>query len=240
MERTALVTGGTRGIGSAISEALNEAGFHVAVAYAGNDIAAANFTQRTGIRAYKWDVGDYDSCIDGIAAVEADLGPIDTLVNNAGITRDTMLHKMTAAQWRDVMSTNLDSMFNMCQPLLNGMRERGFGRIVNITSINGQKGQMGQTNYSAAKAGVIGFTKAIAKELVDCNVLVNAVAPVITETDLFKEMTQEHISGAKARIPMGRFLTIREIAALVAWISSKECSFTTGFCFDISGGRATY
>jgi len=165
MTKVALVTGGTRGIGHAISVALKAAGYKVAANYAGNTEAAEACEKETGVKTYKWNVGDYDACVAGIAQVEADLGPIDVLVNNAGITRDAMLHKMTPEQWRQVMSVDLDSMFNMCQPVINGMRERGFGRIINISSINGQKGQMGQTNYSAAKAGVIGFTKALAQEV---------------------------------------------------------------------------
>lgn len=237
MARTALVTGGTRGIGSAISEALNEAGYHVAVTYAGNDTAAANFTQRTGIRAYKWDVGDYDACMDGIATVESDLGPIDTLVNNAGITRDTMLHKMTKQQWREVLCTNLDSMFNMCQPLINGMRERGFGRIVNITSINGQKGQMGQANYSAAKAGVIGFTKALAQEVAKKGITVNCIAPGYVDTEMVSAVPEPVLNTIIGGIPVGRLGKAEEIAHSVLFLAHEKSGYITGATISANGGQ---
>ena len=177
MARVALVTGGTRGIGEAISVALKEAGCKVAANYGGNDEAAGKFKERTGIAVYKWDVADFEACKQGIAKVEADLGPVEILVNNAGITRDTTLHRMTPEQWSDVIRTNLDSLFNLTRNVIEGMRERNFGRIVNISSINGQKGQFGQSNYSAAKAGLIGFTKAVAQENAAKGITVNAVAP---------------------------------------------------------------
>lgn len=177
MTRTAIVTGGTRGIGAAISTGLRDAGYKVAANYAGNDAKAEAFKAETGISVFKWDVGDFDACASGIAAVEAELGPVDIVVNNAGITRDAMLHKMDEAAWREVIRVDLDSVFNMCRHVIDGMRERGFGRVVNISSINGQKGQMGQTNYSAAKAGMIGFTKALAQETARKGITVNCVAP---------------------------------------------------------------
>ncbi|MEM1161439.1 MAG: SDR family NAD(P)-dependent oxidoreductase, partial [Pseudomonadota bacterium] len=177
MARVALVTGGSRGIGASISKALKDAGYTVAANYAGNDEAAAAFKDETGIPVYKWSVADYDACVSGIAQVEADLGPVDVLVNNAGITRDGMFHKMTREQWSQVIGTNLDGLFNMTHPLWTGMRERGFGRVINISSINGQKGQMGQANYSAAKAGDLGFTKALAQEGAMKGITVNAICP---------------------------------------------------------------
>jgi len=240
MARVALVTGGTRGIGAAISVELKNAGYKVAANYGGNDEAAQKFKSETGIPVFKWDVGNAAACAAGIKSVEDALGPIDILVNNAGITRDAMLHKMTAEHWEEVIRVDLGSCFYMCRPLIDGMRERGFGRIINVSSINGQKGQMGQTNYSAAKAGVIGYSKAIARELATSGVIVNCVAPAITETELFLEMTREHIDAALARIPMGRFCAPDEIAAIVAFAASPACSFTTGFVFDATGGRATY
>jgi len=177
MARVALVTGGTRGIGAAISKALKAAGCRVAANYGGNDEAAAKFKAETGIAVFKWDIGSFDACAAGAKKVEGELGPVEVLVNNAGITRDGMFHKMTAEQWNAVINTNLNSLFNMCRPVIEGMRERGFGRIVNISSINGQKGQMGQTNYSAAKAGELGFTKALAQENAKKGVTVNAICP---------------------------------------------------------------
>ena len=189
MARTAIVTGGSRGIGAAISVALRDAGYKVAANYAGNDEAAQKFKAETGIPVYKWSVADYDACVAGIAKVEADLGPVEVLVNNAGITRDTMFHRMKPEQWGDVINTNLNSLFNMCRPVIEGMRERKFGRIVNISSINGQKGQMGQTNYSAAKAGELGFTKALAQESARAGITVNAICPGYIATEMVKAST---------------------------------------------------
>ncbi|MGB5950305.1 MAG: acetoacetyl-CoA reductase [Parvibaculum sp.] len=237
MSRVALVTGGTRGIGLAISVALKAAGYEVAANFAGNDAAAEAFTRETGIRAFKWDVGDHEACAKGIAAVEADLGPVDILVNNAGITRDAMLHKMTPQQWREVMSVDLDSMFNMCQPVVNGMRERGFGRIINISSINGQKGQMGQTNYSAAKAGVIGFTRALAQEVAKKGVTVNAIAPGYIDTEMVSAVPPKVLESIIATIPVGRLGTADEIAHCVVFLADDKAGFITGATLTANGAQ---
>ncbi|HMM13657.1 MAG TPA: acetoacetyl-CoA reductase [Parvibaculum sp.] len=237
MSRVALVTGGTRGIGQAISVTLKAAGYKVAANYAGNEAAAAAFTRETGIRSYKWDVGDHEACARGIAAVEADLGPVDILVNNAGITRDAMLHKMTPQQWREVMSVDLDSMFNMCQPVVNGMRERGFGRIINISSINGQKGQMGQTNYSAAKAGVIGFTRALAQEVAKKGVTVNAIAPGYIDTEMVSAVPPKVLESIIATIPVGRLGTADEIAHCVVFLADDKAGFITGATLTANGAQ---
>src|SRR5579871_749982 len=193
MGRVAVVTGGTRGIGAAISKALKAAGNHVAATYHSNDEAAAAFEKETGVRVYKWDVSNYESCVAGLARVASELGPVDILVNNAGITKDSMFHKMTPDQWYAVINTNLNSLFNMCRPVIEGMRERGFGRIINISSINGQKGQLGQANYSAAKAGELGFTKALAQENASKGITVNAICPGYIATDMVKAMPQSVI-----------------------------------------------
>src|SRR5207253_2351891 len=191
MARVAVVSGGTRGIGEAISKALKAAGYKVAAIYGGNDEAARKFKAETGIPVYKWDVSSYESCVDGLKKVEADLGPIEVLINNAGITRDTMFHRMKPEQWSEVINTNLNSLFNMCRPVVEGMRERKFGRIINISSINGQKGQIGQSNYSAAKAGEIGFTKALALESARAGITVNAICPGYIATDMVKAVPPE-------------------------------------------------
>src|SRR6478752_1993355 len=191
MARVAVVTGGTRGIGEAISKALKAAGYKVAAIYAGNDEAAQKFKGETGIPVYKWDVSSYEACASGLKQVEADLGPVEVLVNNAGITRDTMFHRMKPEQWSAVINTNLNSLFNMARPVIEGMRERKFGRIVNISSINGQKGQIGQANYSAAKAGELGFTKALAQENARVNVTVNAICPGYIGTEMVQAMPAE-------------------------------------------------
>lgn len=237
MTRVALVTGGTRGIGHAISLELNAAGYKVAATYAGNDEAAAAFSKETGIATYKWSVADYDECVAGLAKVEADLGPIDVLVNNAGITRDAMLHKLTPVQWREVISTNLDSMFNMCQPIIAGMRERGFGRIINISSINGQKGQMGQTNYSAAKAGVIGFTKALAQEVARKGVTVNCIAPGYINTEMVAAVPEKVLESIIASIPVGRLGTGEEIAHCVKFLADDKSGFITGATLTANGAQ---
>ena len=237
MKRVALVTGGTRGIGHAISLALKAAGCEVAANYGGNDEAAAAFTKETGIKAFKWNVGDYEACVKGIAEVEAALGPVDVLVNNAGITRDGMLHKMTAAQWREVISVDLDSMFNMCQPLIAGMRDRGFGRIVNISSINGQKGQMGQTNYSAAKAGVIGFTKALAQEVARKGITVNCIAPGYIDTEMVGAMDPKVLESIVAQIPVGRLGKGEEIADMVSCLAGERAGYVTGCTLSLNGGQ---
>ena len=237
MARVALVTGGTRGIGAAISKALKEAGYSVAANYAGNDEAAAAFTQETGIRTYKWSVADYDACAEGIARVEADLGPVEVLVNNAGITRDSMFHKMSREQWSQVMSTNLDGLFNMTHPLWNGMRERKFGRIINISSINGQKGQMGQVNYSAAKAGDLGFTKALAQEGAFKGITVNAICPGYIGTDMVMAVPEKVRESIIAQIPVGRLGAPEEIARCVVFLASDDAGFITGATLTANGGQ---
>jgi acetoacetyl-CoA reductase len=237
MTKVALVTGGTRGIGAAISRALQEAGHKVAASYAGNDEAAAKFQAETGIPVFKWDVGDYDACAAGVARVEADLGPIDILVNNAGITRDGFFHKMTRENWSDVIRTNLDSLFNMTRPVIEGMRARSYGRIIVISSINGQKGQMGQVNYSAAKAGDIGFVKALAQENANKNITVNAITPGYIGTDMVSAMPEEALKRVVAGIPAGRLGKPEEIASMVVWLASEHGSFATGATFAVNGGQ---
>jgi acetoacetyl-CoA reductase len=237
MSKVALVTGGTRGIGAAISLALRDAGYAVAANYAGNTEAAAGFAKETGIATFKWNVGDYDDCVKGIAEVEGALGAVDVLVNNAGITRDGMLHKMTPQQWREVIAVDLDSMFNMCQPLINGMRERGFGRIINISSINGQKGQMGQTNYSAAKAGVIGFTKALAQEVARKGITVNCIAPGYIDTDMVAAVPEKVLESIIATIPVGRLGKAEEIAHCVTFLADEKAGFVTGATLTANGAQ---
>lgn len=237
MPRTALVTGGSRGIGAAISVALKEAGYTVAANYAGNDEAAAKFTAETGIRTYKWSVADYDACAAGIARVEADLGPVEVLINNAGITRDAPFHRMTREQWNDVMRTNLDGVFNMTHPLWNGMRERKFGRIVTISSINGQKGQFAQANYSAAKAGDLGFTKALAQEGARVGITVNAICPGYIGTDMVMAVPEKVRESIIAQIPVGRLGEAAEIARCVVFLVSDEAGFITGSTITANGGQ---
>lgn len=237
MTKVALVTGGTRGIGAAISRALQEAGHKVAASYAGNDEAAAKFQAETGIPVFKWDVGDYDACAAGVAKVEADLGPIDILVNNAGITRDGFFHKMTKENWSDVIRTNLDSLFNMTRPVIEGMRARSYGRIIVISSINGQKGQMGQVNYSAAKAGDIGFVKALAQENANKGITVNAITPGYIGTDMVAAMPEDVLKRIVAGIPAGRLGKPEEIASMVVWLASEHGSFATGATFALNGGQ---
>lgn len=237
MARVALVTGGSRGIGAAISKHLKAEGYTVAANYAGNDEAAAAFTKETGIKTYKWSVADYDECAAGIAKVEADLGPVDVLVNNAGITRDGMFHKMTKDQWDQVIGTNLNGLFNMTHPIWPGMRERSFGRVINISSINGQKGQMGQANYSAAKAGDIGFTKALAQEGAFKGVTVNTICPGYIGTDMVNAMPQKVIDSITAQIPVGRLGTPDDIARCVAFLASDDAGFITGATLTANGGQ---
>ena len=237
MSRIALVTGGSRGIGAAISTALQAAGCTVAATYAGNDEKAAAFTAETGIKTYKWDVSDYDACAAGIAAVEADLGPVDILVNNAGITRDAPFHKMSRDQWTDVMRTNLDGVFNMTHPLWNGMRERKFGRIINISSINGQKGQFAQANYSAAKAGDIGFTKALAQEGARAGITVNAICPGYIATEMVMAVPEKVRDSIIAQIPAGRLGEASEIARCVVFLASDDAGFITGSTMSANGGQ---
>lgn len=237
MSRVAIVTGGTRGIGSAISSALKQKGYQVAANYAGHDGAAHRFNEETGIPVYKWDVGDYDACVKGVAAVAAELGPIDIVVNNAGVTRDSVLHKMTPQQWNDVIRIDLTAMFNMTQPVIEGMRARNFGRIINISSINGQKGQIGQCNYSAAKAGVIGFTKALAQETARKGITVNCVAPGYIDTEMVRAVPPEALKGIIAQIPVGRLGQPEEVARCVAFLASEEAGFITGATLTANGGQ---
>ena len=237
MARVAVVTGGTRGIGHAIAVGLKDAGYSVAANYGGNDQAAEAFQSETGIPVYKWDVGDYSACESGLQQVESDLGPVDVVVNNAGITRDAMFHKMTPEMWNDVIRVNLSSMFNMTNPVLAGMRDRGHGRIVNISSINGQKGQMGQTNYSAAKAGIIGFTKALAQETARKGITVNTVAPGYIDTDMVANVPEEALNQVIAQIPVGRLGKPEEIARCVTFLASEDAGFITGSTITANGGQ---
>ena len=238
MARVALVTGGTRGIGAAISVALKEAGYSVAASYGGNDEAANAFSGETGIPVYKWDVGDFEACKEGVARIEADLGPIDVLVNNAGITRDGMFHRMSLENWNSVIKTNLDSLFNMTRNVIEGMRERGFGRIVSISSVNGQKGQMGQSNYSTAKAGLIGFTKALAQENAFKGITVNAVAPGYIGTEMVRAVPEDVLkSKILPQIPVGRLGEPEEIARCVVFLAGEEAGFITGSTLSANGGQ---
>ncbi len=237
MSRTAIVTGGTRGIGAAIARALKDAGYKVAANYAGNDDAARIFNEETGIPVYKWSVADYDACAAGIAQVEADLGPVSVLVNNAGITRDAMFHKMTREQWDEVIGTNLSGVFNMTHPLWTGMRDRKFGRIITISSINGQKGQMGQANYSAAKAGDIGFTKALAQEGARAGITVNAICPGYIATDMVMAVPEKVRESIIAQIPVGRLGEAEEIARCVLFLASDDAGFITGSTLTANGGQ---
>ena len=237
MGNVALVTGGTRGIGAAISIALRDDGVKVAAIYHGNDDAAARFSQENGIAVYKWDVADEAACREGVARVVQAMGPVSILVNNAGITRDSMFHKMSWEQWRAVLSTNLDSMFSMTRAVIEGMRERRSGRIINISSINGQKGQIGQVNYSAAKAGVIGFTKALAQENAARGITVNAVCPGYIATDMVAAMREDVLASITANIPVGRLGHAEEIAQAVAYLASEKAGFCTGSVMTINGGQ---
>jgi acetoacetyl-CoA reductase len=238
MARVAVVTGGTRGIGEAISKALKAAGYKVAANYAGNDAAAQKFKADTGIPVYKWDVSSYQSCVDGLKQVETELGPVEVLVNNAGITRDTMFHRMKPEQWTDVISTNLNSLFNMCRPVIEGMRERKFGRIINISSINGQKGQMGQANYSAAKAGELGFTKALAQESARAGITVNAICPGYIATEMVKAVPKEVLDKTiLPYIPLGRLGEPDEVARCVVFLASDDAGFITGSTLSANGGQ---
>lgn len=238
MARVALVTGGTRGIGAAISVGLRDAGHTVAATYAGNDTAAEAFKAETGIVVYKWDVGDFEACQAGIGQIESDLGPVDILVNNAGITRDGTLHRMTPENWRAVMTTNLDSVFNMTRNVIGGMRERGFGRVISISSINGQKGQIGQSNYSAAKAGLHGFTKAVAQENAAKGITVNAIAPGYIATEMVRAVPEEIIkSKILPHIPVGRLGEPEEVARCVVFLASDDAGFITGSTLTANGGQ---
>ena len=237
MSKVAIVTGGTRGIGQAISVELKNRGYNVAANYGGNDEAARKFNAETGIPVFKWDVGDYDACVAGLKQVESELGPISIIVNNAGITRDTMLNRMTPQQWKDVIRVDLDSVFNMVQPVINGMRDRGFGRIINISSLNGQKGQAGQCNYSAAKAGVIGFSKALAQESARKGITVNCVAPGYIDTEMVAAVPEKVLQSLIAMIPVGRLGKAEEIAKCVAFLASDDAGFITGATISANGGQ---
>ncbi len=238
MSRVAIVTGGTRGIGEGISMALKAKGYRVAATYAGNDTAAQQFQIKTGIPIFKFDVGDYAGCEKGVAQITRNLGPVDVLVNNAGITRDVALHRMTPAQWSEVIRTNLDSAFNMSRLVIEGMRARNFGRIISISSINGRKGQFGQANYSAAKAGLVGFSKAIALEGAAKGVTCNVIAPGYINTEMVAAVPKDVLEGKiLPMIPVGRLGTAAEIARCVVFLAAEDAGFITGACFDANGGQ---
>ena len=238
MSRVAVVTGGTRGIGAAISMALMAAGYKVAATYHGNDEAAARFKTVTGAHVYKWDVGDYEACVEGLKTVEAELGPVDVLVNNAGVTKDGFFHKMTPEQWYDVINTNLNSLFNMTRPVWEGMRNRKFGRVICISSINGQKGQAGQVNYSAAKAGDLGFVKALAQEGARVGITVNAICPGYIATDMVKAISPEVLAKSiLPLIPVGRLGEPEEIGRAVVFLAADEAGFITGSTLTANGGQ---
>jgi acetoacetyl-CoA reductase len=240
MARVAIVTGGTRGIGEAISIALRETGMNVAANYAGNEERAREFSDRTGIPSYRWNVADYDACQEGVRQVETDLGPIDVLVNNAGITRDTTIRKMDHGKWQEVIDTNLGGCFNMAKAVFEGMAGRRYGRIVNIGSINGQAGQYGQVNYAAAKSGIHGFTKALAQEGARSGVTVNAIAPGYIDTDMVAAVPEEVLGKIVARIPVGRLGKAEEIARGVAFLVDENAGFITGSTLSINGGQHMY
>jgi acetoacetyl-CoA reductase len=238
MARVAVVTGGTRGIGEAICKALKAAGCTVAANYAGNDEAAATFKAATGIPVYKWDVASYEACAAGIKQVEAELGPVDILVNNAGIARDSMFHRMKPEQWAAVINTNLNSLFNMCRPVIEGMRARKFGRIINISSINGQKGQLGQTNYSTSKAGELGFTKALALENARSGITVNAICPGYIATEMVKAVPADVMEkNILPQIPLGRLGEPEEVARCVVFLASDDAGLITGSTITANGGQ---
>src|ERR1700730_2951849 len=238
MPRVAVVTGGTRGIGAAVAKVLKDAGYMVAANYAGNDAAAEKFKADTGIPVYKWDVGSYEACAEGVKKVVADLGHVEVLVNNAGITRDSTLHRMKPEQWAAVINTNLNSLFNMCRQVIEGMRERKFGRIINISSINGQKGQIGQTNYSAAKAGELGFTKALAQESAKSGITVNAICPGYIATEMVKAVPQEVLEkNILPYVPLGRLGEPEEIARCVVFLAADEAGLITGSTLSANGGQ---
>jgi acetoacetyl-CoA reductase len=238
MSRVALVTGGSRGIGAAISKALMAEGYRVAASYAGNDAAAQAFTQETGIKTFKWNVGDYEACKAGVAQVEAELGPVEVLVNNAGITRDAPFHRMTPQQWQEVIDTNLSGLFNMTHNVWGGMRERKFGRVISISSINGQKGQFAQANYAAAKAGDIGFTKALAQEGARAGITVNVIAPGYINTEMMAGIKPEVMKDViLPAIPVGRLGEPEEIARCVVFLASDAAGFITGATLSANGGQ---
>jgi acetoacetyl-CoA reductase len=238
--RVAVVTGGTRGIGAAIAVGLKKAGYKVAVNYGGNDEAAKKFTAESGIPAYKFDVADFKACQEGVKKIVADLGPVDVLVNNAGITRDGTMHRMTFEQWNEVIQTNIGSCFNMCRAVIDSMRDRNFGRIVNIGSINGQAGQYGQVNYAAAKSGIHGFTKALAQEGAAKGITVNAIAPGYIDTDMVRAVPPNVLEKIVAKIPVGRLGKADEIARGVLFLVADEGGFITGSTLSINGGQHMY
>jgi acetoacetyl-CoA reductase len=240
MARVAVVTGGTRGIGEAISVALRDAGITVAANYAGNDEKARDFTERTGIKAYKWDVSDFDACVEGVRTIEEQLGPVDVLVNNAGITRDGTMKRMTRQMWDEVIDVNLGGCFNMAKAVWNGMNERKYGRVVNIGSINGQAGQYGQVNYAAAKSGIHGFTKALAQEGARAGITVNAIAPGYIDTEMVAAVPPDVLEKIVARIPVGRLGHAEEIARGVTFLCSEDAGFVTGSTLSINGGQHMY
>ena len=238
MSRVAVVTGGTRGIGAAISKALKATGYQVAATYHSNDEAAEKFKAETGVHVYKWNVVEYDDCVAGLARVEKEVGPVDILVNNAGITKDGMFHKMTPDQWYAVINTNLNSLFNMTRPVIEGMRERGFGRIINISSVNGQKGQMGQVNYSASKAGDLGFTKALAQENATKGVTVNAICPGYIATEMVMAVPKEVLEKSiLPHIAVRRLGQPEEVARCVVFLASDDAGFITGSTLAANGGQ---
>jgi acetoacetyl-CoA reductase len=240
MGRVAIVTGGTRGIGAAVATALKDAGYTVAASYAGNDDAAKKFSDKTGIRTYKFDVADYDACMDAVGRIEKDLGPVDVVVNNAGITRDGTMHRMSFDQWNSVLQTNLSSCFNMSRCVIEGMREREFGRIVNIGYVNGQAGQYGQVNYAAAKSGIHGFTKALAKEAAGKGITVNAIAPGYIDTDMVRAVPEKVLEKIVATIPVGRLGKPEEIAKAVLFLVDDDMGFMCGSTISINGGQHMY
>jgi acetoacetyl-CoA reductase len=240
MARVAIVTGGTRGIGRAISESLKDKGYRVAANYAASEEAADRFRKETGLPAYRWDVGSFDACKAAVGRISADLGPVDVLINNAGITRDSTLHKMTSDQWQAVIDTNLSSCFNMCRAVIESMRDRNFGRIVNVGSINGQGGQYGQVNYAAAKSGIHGFTKALAQEGAAKGVTVNAVAPGYIDTDMVRSVPPAVLEKIIARIPAGRLGQPMDIARAVLFLVADEADFITGSTLSVNGGQHMY
>jgi acetoacetyl-CoA reductase len=240
MARVAVVTGGTRGIGRAISLALHDAGYRVAATYGGNDDAAQQLRAETGIPVFKFDVGDFAACADGVKAIEAALGPVEILVNNAGITRDATMHRMSFEQWQAVIQTNLTSCFNMSRQVIESMRQRGFGRIVNIGSINGQAGQYGQVNYAAAKSGIHGFTKALAQEGAARGITVNAVAPGYVDTEMVRAVPPDVLEKIVARIPVGRLGKAEDIARTVLFLVADDADFITGSTLSVNGGQHMY
>jgi len=240
LARIALVTGGTRGIGAAISLALKEAGFSVAANYAANDEVAKAFSDKTGVPVYKFDVSDFEICRQSVSRIEREVGPVEVLVNNAGITRDSTMHKMSYEQWDAVVQTNLTSCFNMCRAVIEGMRERGYGRIINIGSINGQAGQYGQVNYAAAKSGIHGFTKALAQEGAARGITVNAIAPGYIATEMVRAVPEHILEKIIARIPVGRLGEAEEIARGVVFLASDDAGFITGSTLSINGGQHMY